>query len=59
MKEELRGFWLINRKLLGILVYYNIVDLLLLCIETLGRRTYSHTLIDQCYTSFCRGVGTI
>jgi hypothetical protein len=37
MKEELRGFWLINCKLLGILVYYSIVDLLLLCIEALRR----------------------
>jgi hypothetical protein len=37
MKEELRGFWLINRKLLGILVYYSIIDLPLLRIKALGR----------------------
>jgi len=46
MKEELRGFWLINHKLPGILVYYSIIDLPLLCIEALGRRIYSYTLID-------------
>jgi hypothetical protein len=37
IKKELRRFWLISCKLLGILVYYNIVDLLLLCIEALRK----------------------
>src|SRR5580692_94010 len=46
MKEELRGVWLINRKLPSILINYGIIDLPLFWIEGCRIGTYSHDLVD-------------
>ena len=50
MKEELRRFWLINRKLLSILIYYGIINLLLFCIEGTRRWIYSHNLVNWVFS---------
>ena len=51
LKKKLRRLWLINRKLLSVLIHYGIIELPLFCIEAPWRRSRIHNLVNRVFSS--------